>query len=197
MKSNLLLPLGFFALLIACTTTAKLEKSWADPSLKTMTEKPFKKVLVVAKMKDESSRRIAEDKMVAAVKNATAVQAYSYLTSEDSDQNILEQKMKKDGFDGIVSMQLKEVEKSTSYTPGTAYGGWYGGYRGYGGIYGSPGYYSEDKTYMVETNFYSLSLGKLLWSGTTSTVNPSKVGESVDQIIYTVKQALIKEGIIK
>lgn len=197
MKIRLLWSLGVLAALTACTTTAKLDKSWSDPSLKTMTEKPFKKVLVVAKFKDESTRRIAEDKMVAAAKNVEAVQAYSYLKTEDADQNVLEQRMKQDGFDGIVSMQLKEVEKSTSYTPGTAYGGWYGGYRGYGGYYGSPGYYSEDKTYLVETNFYSLKVGKLLWSGTTSTVNPTKVEESIDQIIITVKQALQKEGLIK
>jgi hypothetical protein len=40
-------------------------------------------------------------------------------------------------------------KKNLSYTPGTSYGGWYG-YRNY-----SEGYYTEDQTFYVETNFYS------------------------------------------
>jgi hypothetical protein len=103
-------------------------------------------------------------------------------------------------------MRLTTIEKSLSYNPGTSYGGsYYGGYygyRGYGyhGYYGggySPGYYSEDKTFLVETNFYSISDRKLLWSGTTSTLNPSSLNQTLDQIIQTIKYELQKKGLIK
>jgi len=85
---------------------------------------------------------------------------------------------------------LKEVQKSTSYTPGTSYGGWYG-YR-----YSSPGYYSENETFMVETNLYSLVSDKLLWSGTTSTLNPSSLDKTMDQIIATIRFELQKKGFL-
>ncbi|MFN8133972.1 MAG: hypothetical protein U0Z17_01615 [Bacteroidales bacterium] len=98
-------------------------------------------------------------------------------------------------------MRLTTIEKSVSYNQGTYYGGYYGS-RGYGyhGYYGggyAPGYYSEDKTFMVETNFYSVKDRKLLWSGTTSTLNPSSLDKSLDQIIYTIRYELQKKGIIK
>ena len=102
----------------------------------------------------------------------------------------MEDKLKKDGFDGIILLRLKEVEKSISYTPGTAYGGWYGC------RYSSPGYYSENETFMVETILYSLVSDKLLWSGTTSTLNPSSLDKTMDQIIATIRFELQKKGFL-
>jgi hypothetical protein len=197
MKMRQFLALILIALMVACSPATKLEKSWADPSLTPETAKPFKKVLVVAKVKDESARRIAEDKIAKAVKGV-AVPSYSYITGDDTDEAQLTAKLKNDGFDGVIIVQLKEVEKSTSYTPGTVYaGGWYGGYRGgYGGMYGSPGYYSEDKTYYTETTVFSLADNKLLWSGVTSSLNPSKVEKTIDEVIYTVKAELQSKGLI-
>jgi hypothetical protein len=198
MKTKFYLPLFLFTLMIACTPATKLENSWADPSLTPGNVKQFKKVLVVAKLKDESTRRIAEDKIAAQVKAPVAVPSYSYLTGDDTDEAQLTAKLKNDGFDGVILMQLKEVEKSTSYTPGTVYaGGWYGGYRGgYGGIYGSPGYYSEDKTYFVESTIFSLTDNKLLWSGVTSSLNPTKLEKTIDEVISTVKLELQNKGFI-
>jgi len=146
-------------LLTGCGPSTKIEKSWAEPSLKTSGPKPFNKVLVIGLLKDESTRRIAEDKMVAAIKASTAVQSYMYLQPGDTKDNSTEvgERMKKDGFDGIVIMRLADMEKSTNYVPGTSYGGWYGYYRYAAPMYGSPGYYTEDKTYYVESNVYSLS----------------------------------------
>ena len=198
MKIKLLIPLSLTILMFACSPSTKLEKSWADPSFNAATTQPFKKVLIFAPLKDAASQRTAEDKIAAQLKEkGSAVPSYSYLQPADTNQNLLDQKLLKDGFDGVISMQLTDVEKSTSYVQGTNYGG-YHGYRGYYG-YGSysPGYYTEDKKYLVETNLYSLRDNKLLWSGTTSSINPSKFDKTVDQIIYTVKYELQKKGFIQ
>jgi hypothetical protein len=177
--------------LMACGPTTKLEKSWTDPSLKAETDLPFKKVFVMAATKDESSNRIVEDKLVAAVKNSAAVASYTYLKPSDTDQAMVEEKLRKDGFDGLIIMRLKNVEKSQSYVPGSSYGGWYG-YR-----YGSPGYITTDETFTVETNIYSLKEAKLLWSGTTSTLNPTKMDKTIDEIISTIKYELKRQKLIK
>jgi hypothetical protein len=198
MKIRTLLPLSLIGLMFACSPSTKLEKSWADPSFNAATTQPFKKVLIFAPLKDAASQRTAEDKIAAQLKEkGAAVPSYTYLQPSDTIQDLLDQKLVKDGFDGVISMQLKDVEKSTSYVQGTSYGGYYGyrGFYGYGSY--SPGYYTEDKTYLVETNLYSLRDNKLLWSGTTSSINPSKFDKTVDQIIYTVKYELQKKGFIQ
>jgi len=191
MNPGKILLYGSILLLIACGPSTKIEKSWTDPSFSPATVQSYKKVLVMGLLKDESTRRIAEDKMVAAFKNVTAVQSYSYLQPADTIRSEVEDKLKKDGFDGVVIMRLADVDKSVSYVPGTTYGGWYG-YR-----YGSPGYYQEDKTFYVETNFYSLPETKLLWSGTTSSLNPNKLDRTIDDVIATLKGQLQKQKLIK
>jgi len=195
MKLKTLLALGLTGLMFACAPTTKLEKSWADPSFNMNTSKPFSKVLVVAPLKDANSQRIAEDKIVAELKKggavASAVQSYTVLQASETDQKQTEEKLTASGFDGIVVMHLTDVEKSTSYVQGSSYGGWYG-YRHY-----DPGYYTEDKTFLVETNFYSLPGSKLLWSGTTSSLNPTSFEKTMDQIIYSIRADLQKKGLIK
>jgi len=194
MKTILSALLCFVSFIIySCSPSTKIEKTWTDPSFTPASTSTYKKVLVMGLMKDESTRRIAEDKMVAQFKNVTAVQSYQYLQPSDTVRSMVEDRLKKDGFDAVVVMRLGDVDKSTSYVPGTTYGGWYG-YRGW---YGSPGYYQEDKTYYVETNFYSLQSNKLLWSGTTSSLNPSKLDNTIDQIIAALKEQLQKQGFIK
>ena len=190
MKMKVVMPLILVGLMVGCSPSTQITKSWTDPSWTPGTV-PFKKVLVVAPLKDESSRRIAEDKLVSQIKNAVAVQSYNYIQSTDTDQNKLEEKLVKDGFDGILLMRLTDVDKSVSYVPGTAYGGWYG-YR-----YSSPGYYAEDKTFMVETNFYSLAQKKLIWSCTTSTLNPTSLDQSLNDIINAIRTELVSKGLIK
>ncbi|MEI8005357.1 MAG: hypothetical protein WCI48_04055 [Bacteroidota bacterium] len=191
MKRKALLPLSLIVLMIACSPSTQITKSWTDPSWKSGSVVPFKKVLVVAPFKDESSRRIAEDKIVASITKVTAVPSYNYIQPADTAQGKLDIKLKKDGFDGIILMRLTDVNKSVSYNQGTSYGGWYG-YR-----YSTPGYYSEDKTFYVETNFYSLDGNKLLWSGTTSSLNPSQFDQTLDEIIKAIRSELIQKGLIK
>ncbi len=186
-------------LLIACSPSTQLRKTWTDPSVSGSTFKPFKKVLVVARLKDESGNRIAEDKMAAQFKKGVAVQSYSYLLASDTVQGAVDARLQKDGFDGLVLMRLTDMEKSLN-VQNNSYGGYYGGY--YGRYYGAPYGYggttvTEDKEYIVETTIYSLVDGKLLWSGTTSTLNPTSLGQSIDDIIYAVKTQLFKQGLIK
>jgi hypothetical protein len=191
MNPGKILLYGSILLLVACGPSTKITKSWTDPSFTPSAAQSYKKVLVMGLLKDESTRRIAEDKMVAAFKNVTAVPSYSYLQPADTVRGVVEDRLKKDGFDGVVIMRLADVDKSVSYVPGTGYGGWYG-YR-----YSSPGYYQEDKTFYVETSFYSLPDTKLLWSGTTSSLNPDKLGRTLDDIIATLRGQLQKEKLIK
>ena len=190
MKLNALLTFSLIGLMFACGPTTKLEKSWADPSF-SLKPSPYKKVLVVAPLKDAASQRIAEDKIVKQIKAGTGVQSYSYLKPTDTDEKLLQAQLIKDGFDGIIVMHLTDVEKSVSYNPGTSYGGWYG-YRTY-----APGYYTEDKTFLVETNMYSVKDDKLMWSGTTSSLNPTSFDKSMDEIIYAIKTELQKKGILE
>lgn len=207
MKIKLFLSALSVVLVAGCSPSTQLVKTWSDPSLNAATVPAYNKVLVIAQLKDDSSRRIAEDKLVASSPAGNFIASYNYLKPDQKDQNLVVGELLKDGIEGIILMRLTDISKTTDYVQGTAYyGGWgygrgfYGGYGGwgYGGsYYATPGYYEENKTYYVETNIYDVKSNKLLWSGTTSTLNPTKANETMDDIILALKTELNNKGLIK
>ncbi len=194
MKQILVITVMAAFFLAGCTSTT-MQSSWKAPGA-TYTKEQFKKVVVVALFKDETSRRIAEDKIAA--KN-DAFHA-SYMTLGPDQQNMDEAAftdfVKKEGYDAVLTLHLIDVEKSTSYVPGGYQGGYYGWYGMYYGGFYSPGYYTEDNNYIIETNVFSVSQNKLLWSGITSTLNPVDMNKTVDEVWEAVITRMKKEGFI-
>jgi hypothetical protein len=187
------------ALLTGCSST-EIVKTWREPSA-TFKPDPANKILVLAMVKDETSRRIIEDELVKRL-GPNAVVSYNILTSDmlkGASEAALEDKIQRDKYTHVLMMRLADVEKETSYVPGTTTG-FYGGYRGYygygAGYYSNPGYYQTDKNYFVETTVYSVSPDKLLWTGTTKTVNPSKVEKSVNEIADVVYEKMKQDGFL-
>ena len=196
MKLKVIAPLGLLFLMLACTPSTQMVRTWKDPGLTPETLEPFKKVIVIARIGNETSNRIAEDKIVASMKTP-AVPSYSILTQADTNEVAIDAKLQQNGIDGMLVMLLSDVNKTLNYQPGTYYGGYYG-YRGfYSYGYATPGYLTEDKTYYVETSIYSLISGKMMWSGTTTTLNPTQLDQTLDDIIAAIKMELTSEGFIK
>jgi hypothetical protein len=73
MKITTLTTLGLLALMLACSPATSLAQSWADPSFNAATSKPFTKVLVIAPLKNETSQRISEDKIVSQLKQGRCI----------------------------------------------------------------------------------------------------------------------------
>jgi hypothetical protein len=131
-----------------------------------------------------------------------AVASYTVISAdmlkEASGENF-DAKLKQDKYNYVLLTRLADIEKETSYVPGTTTGyyGGYGRYYGYGaGMYSSPGYYTTDKNYFVETTIYSIEPDKLLWTGTTKTVNPSKLDKAVTEIADVVSAQMRKDGFL-
>ena len=197
-KSKLLLTVlvAITIIVVGCGPTTRIENSWTDPSLTPATIKPFQKVLYIAHLNNDANRRIAEDRLVAQ-SNGRGVASYSFFTPGDTSEASMTEQLAKGGFDGIVEMMLTDVEKETSYTS-SSYGGWYGGYYGaYGAGMHTTGSTYTTKTFYVQTKVFSLADNKLIYAGTTSSVDPSKVDKTVDQIVAAVRADLKAKGLIK
>ena len=193
---HLVLTMLVTAALISCGPSTKIEKSWMEPGA-SVTMGPDNKTLVVALVKDETSRRVIEDQLVKRL-GANAVSSYTILT--DASEEALKQKLTDGKFTHVLLMRLADIEKETSYVPGTTTGfyGGYGRYYGYGaGMYSTPGYYTTDKNYFVESTVYTVNPDKLVWTGTTKTVNPSKIEKTVNDIADIVSEKMKKDGFLK
>lgn len=199
---NLIFAILVASSLVSCSPSTQIEKSWMEPGA-TVSGGTENKALVVALVKDESSRRVIEDELVKRL-SASAVASYKVISSElvkTASEEALNEQIKSGGFTHILVMRLADVEKETSYVPGSTNMGYYGGYGryyGYGaGFYSSPGYYQTDKNYFIETTIYSINPDKLLWTGTTKTVNPSKINKAVNEIADVITAQMKKDGFLK
>jgi hypothetical protein len=183
---------------MACGPSTEIVKSWHETGA-IISASGNQKILVLGLVKDESSRRIVEDKLVQRL-NGKGVASYTIITEEmvkAAKEEHLEEQLSKGGFTHVLMVRLADIEKETSYVPGTTTGyyGGYGRFYGYGaGMYSTPGYYQEDKNYYVETAVYSISPNKLLWTGTTKTVNPSKMDKTITEIADAVGDQMKKDG---
>jgi len=197
---HLVIAASIAALFTSCGGSTRLVTSWRDPAV-TVQEGSLNKVLFIALLKDEATRRAAEDQLVGLAKS-TGVASYNYFGNNIEAINApgMNDQMIRDGFDGVVIMRLVDLTKEQTYVPGTTYPSYYGspyGYYGYAApMYYDPGYVRTDVTYTVETNIYSTKLGKLVWTGTTNTVNPSDLGTSVREIVEQIHWKMVKEGFL-
>jgi hypothetical protein len=190
----------FLLSLISCGPSTEVIKSWREPTATINADGSYK-TLVIAMVKDEAARRTIEDNFVKRLKG-TVVQSYTTLTPDvikEAKEDVLTKYLNDNKFTHVLLMHLADIEKETNYVPGTTTGyyGGYGRYYGYGaGYYGSSGYYTTDKNYYVETTVYSVNPDKLLWTGTTKTINPSKVEKMVNEIADVVTDKMKKEGFL-
>ena len=198
MKKNIIVAALAFAL-ASCGTSTKIVNSWRDPAV-TVNSAALHKFVVAALMRNEATRRTVEDKM-AAMYPGKAVPSYSIFGMDelkDSD-DVYNQKLKNEGYDGIVVMRFLKVDKSTRYVPGSYplyYGSWRGYWRSAWAGYYDPGYYTTDKTYNVEVNVYSLIRGKMVWSGETSTVDPGGSEALYESVLKAVTKKMKTEGFL-
>ncbi|MCV9929135.1 hypothetical protein OIU83_15830 [Flavobacterium sp. LS1R49] len=195
------------ALLYSCGTSSTIVSSWRDPKI-TISSENFKKVLIVALVKDEETRRITENRIASS--SPIFHTSYQFLNQINNDlTNDQKLKILKDeNYDGVITMRLVSKEKQTDYVPGTDTSIYYGDYNGiyagaFGGWYGlyatdfySPGYYVENTYYIVETNVFSLKENKLIWTGTTQSSDVTDIGVTVDDIMRTVVNEMKKDGTI-
>ena len=159
--------------------------------------------MVVALLNNETSQHKAEDQMVGYLKGK-GVPSYQYFTSKFNKENeaAIRSKIKKDGFDGAVTMRLIDVEKEKIYTPAETnfypnfynnFGDYYFNRWNYNSL---PGYYSTSKIFTVETNVYSIKSEKIIWTALTETTDPNGLKSMTNEIAKVVFKQMVKEGFV-
>lgn len=190
------------ALLISCNST-KIASSWREPGKQVDLEK-LNKILVVALLKNENSRHLAETEMVKFL-DGKGFASFDYLKASfnKSDENALREKIKKDGFDGAITMRLIDVEKERNYTlsnigpnrwnpisfPNYYYRNWPGNQ--------ADGYFLTTKTFLVEIAIFSILEDKIIWTSETKTINPAGVEQMTKEISKVLYKRMVKEGFLK
>ena len=190
-----------FALSLAlhgCNTT-RIENAWADPEV-APADLAFRHVVAIAALRSEATQRIAEDALAAAATRTRVTPAYQIVTQADrADVERLRTKLEAAGVDAAVVVRLVGIEEEEIFVPNTGprpRSGYYDYWRREGARVYESGYYRTDTEVVVETRLYDVARGRLLWAGTSRTVNPRDVEEVVQGIFQAASEDLRKRGLV-
>jgi hypothetical protein len=193
--------LVMLAVLVACTSSSRITSTWKNP-------KPhpgYYNVIVVAMTSNiEAKTTIENDLGNAIVKKGTvASRSMDVFPLNFRDRISREEMMEKiqhTSSQAIVTVSLIKKEAQPAYVPGTM------GYVPYGRFWGywnywyptmySPGYYTEDEVYYMETNVYDVRTEELMWSVQSETYNPASLSGFSQDLANIIADKLVKDGII-
>ena len=193
---------------IGCGPTQKITGSWSDPDA--ASAGPFTKVFVSVLSQNKDANYSIETQMskVLISKGFKVVKSNdifppSFAPTQDFTKEQLVESIQRTGCDAILVLSLLDTKTVETYNPGTSYYpynyGFYGSYYGYYSYYYpqvySPGYYSTDKTFYLETNLYDMKSDKLIWSIQSEARNPDNLPEWFKQYSVLIMDHLKRNGL--
>jgi hypothetical protein len=121
---------------------------------------------------------------------------------------ILLKAIRDQGCDAIFTVAVVDQKSETYYNPGTSagvgvfvpysgYGYGYSGYYAYSPAFYSPGYYSTEKTYFIESNLFNANTEKMLISMQSKVVNPPTIIKASKQYTQMLVTELQAQGFMK
>jgi|WetSurMetagenome_2_1015567.scaffolds.fasta_scaffold11030_2 hypothetical protein len=177
------------AILYSCTAPTYLT-NWRDATY----TKQFKKILVVALIKDLEFRKAYEQNVTYALKEdrVTASISLNLLPySEEVSKADLDRLVTDGKYDGLLIMKY-EGTKTTDVVYNSSYydyyWNWYSGY---------PGYIERHKTVKMETILFSVEKKKPVWAGQTKTTNAWSADELAQSVADEIVANLKEEKLIK
>jgi len=183
---------SLLAITLASCSSTHVVTRWQDPATSHLV---FTKVLTLVIGGDKSLVRSGEEDLCRQVARVPCKPAYLAIPdSLRSDIGAAKALVRKEGFDGALVFRVVSDREKVTYTP-PSYGPSFWGYYGYAQA-SNPGSYRTDQLVRVETSIYSVTQDKLLWVGTTETVNPKSLSTLVEDVSKAVRQELVREGAI-
>jgi hypothetical protein len=194
--------LALAALVLAsCAASSSFVTQWGDPA---WSGERLQKVLVVGVVKDPSLRRQFEDDFVrqASAMGVPAIPSYRYIPEDGPvPEARLAKAVAESGADGVLVSTVQAVDQRVSVSPGYYAGpppgfGYYGFYRwGFGGAWIPPTAYVYNVVY-VATQLHAVKGDRLLWAGTTQTVDPRNPAKDIPAFSKLILDALRARNLV-
>ena len=196
---------GLFSLLLiyGCALNTKLTDTWSDPG----NTASYNDILVVGISDSEQKRRAYESFFIASLqeKGIDSVASYTVIDHKEelnlegekgSFRKIVKSAIKGSDIDAVLVTHVVSIEEEDIYRPSLdyqpVYGSTYYNRPYYGGMYGyhgyvttyvqQPGYYTEERTYVLESNLYDVKSEELVWTTRSRTFAPDSMEQAINDI---------------
>lgn len=196
--------LAVVLLLNACSNT-RLLNVWQDSP---PPAQPLSHVLVIGVSGQEGVRRSFEDIFAAQLAKQGIIaepiyRLYSGAAGTDTGmaggavpEDELKRIIQRTGADGVLVTRLIRTEQRLQVTPGAPMPMGFYGFYNYAWGYYSPPMVDSYTVALLETNVWAARSGRLLWSGTTETVDPDNSVATATDFAKVVTRALVKARLL-
>jgi hypothetical protein len=183
----------------ACSSATKFGSTWHDPTAGAITLRGQRVVALVI-TRNEATRRVAEDVLASELtaRGATGIAAYTVLPATAyEDTARARAAFATADIEGVVSLRFLSSRERTVVVPNSPPLDPYRSFwRYYPYGWSTPMTRIEEVT-RLETLVYSLKQDKLLWAGTSETVDAGITAETVRDVAKQVAKRLHDDGLIE
>jgi hypothetical protein len=178
-----------------------LNSTWKDPGVST---KQYRKLLVVGVAEKPQMRQVFEEVFAAEVskKGAIGIASYTLTGVKDKPSRAsLEEAVKNSGADGVITARMVGMKESKDVRSGFIMTE-----RGYTDFYGAPVTFATfvsqpvevtmSTKATIETNLFDSGTGRMVWSGTSSAVNPEGIITTSRELADSVIKAMTRDGLL-
>ena len=171
-------------------------------------DRTFENILVMGLVNNVNLRNDVENEVVYAARKAelNAGNGMSMFPPElgkpFEDVERAKTRMREKGYDGVLTVTLIDIKAERYVAPDLQYEplvyydrfrNYY--FRTYELVY-RPGYFSEYSRYFIETNFYELKGGRLVWSGRSQVFESSELNAFLPKYSRALFKELKLEGVV-
>jgi hypothetical protein len=203
----------FLIIALALSCAAPHEAGiWVDRTK--LTGKSYQSILVLVQSKDLVARQTVEKALESAAKKKghIVLKSFDLLPPSLSSPALptkeeVQAAVKKSGADGVFVVSLLRKEEEVRYNPGTTsyspmpYYGWSGNLWGYYNYYSptvsTPGYYSHEKQYFIQSNLYDVQSEALMVSVQSVVYDPGSLDKFCKSYVKDLVNKLESEGLFK
>jgi hypothetical protein len=201
--------LVFFVLALVAAgcaaSTTELQNMWRDPHY---SEPPIKSAFVIAIRKDPVRRRLWEDSYVAQLgkHGVSATPSYSVYADDLPDTDAVRDYVDQKGYDATIFSAGEGTQEVSQYVSGyattepvTYFHPMWGSYVTYYRDVYHPGYVETNTAVRIRTDVWRKTgryEGKLVWSGTSATVDPTSTNDFSHEVAELVTHELAKNHFI-
>ncbi|HTN47865.1 MAG TPA: hypothetical protein VMK32_00375 [Burkholderiaceae bacterium] len=201
------------ALLLGCATSTSLDAQWVNPEF--AGKRPVRSVMVVGAVRDSATRRIYEDRMVAALGavGVKAVQSYTQLPQDGPvSEDRLRQAVAAAGVEFAMVTRIINVSTQVNVQPGMVMGpawgpgwgwggGWGPGWGGFAGYYNTmwamPPTVTTTQNVHADTRVFEARNANVVWSAaTTTSTGYDSTQRLIDQFVQLIVTSMTKDGIV-
>jgi hypothetical protein len=213
MKNFSIFTISAFVMMLVCSCSSnQLTGVWINKVK--MEQKSYKKIFVLAQTADIQARKAVEDALVAKAKDkgfdlvsSISIMPPSLSNPEIPSKESVIEGVKSSGCDAAFVVTLLKKEENVRYTPGTTvyaplpYYRWNSNMFNYYDYWrpsvSTPGYYSNNHSYFLQSNLYDAASQELMVSIQSELFNPESLEKFAKDYVNDVVSKLQKEGLLK